>query len=84
MPDVRADPVTAVTLAQVREWARGLGLPVTRSGPLPPALLDRWDREHPDRPAPRPVVRGFYEPPAWTESAIARAQAAFQASKRSR
>jgi hypothetical protein len=43
--------VNAPTRAEVREWARGLGLPVPPRGYLPDAVYVRWDREHPDRPA---------------------------------
>jgi hypothetical protein len=35
--------------SQVREWARSLGFRVSARGRLPVALLERWNREHPDR-----------------------------------
>jgi hypothetical protein len=40
-----------VTLGEVREWARGLGLPVTSSlsGRNGAAIIARWNREHPER-----------------------------------
>ena len=43
-----------MSVSEVRDWARGLGLPVKAYGRFPVALFDRWDQEHPDRPADRP------------------------------
>lgn len=63
-------PDAAPSVAEMREWARGLGLPVPdRGGRLPVGILDRWDREHPDRPArrgrPMPTYSGKWGGPGW-------------------
>jgi hypothetical protein len=36
------------TAAELREWAHGLGFDIPRRIPKP--LIDRWNRERPDRP----------------------------------
>lgn len=38
------------TEREVRQWGVGLGLPVAARGKLPRGLVERWNREHPDRP----------------------------------
>jgi hypothetical protein len=58
--------MTTATAAEIREWIRGLGLPVAARGSMPEQLLDRWDREHPDRPAPR--ATDGPPPVAWRRS----------------
>ena len=50
-----APPAGTVTIGEVREWARGLGLPASaslhgRNGAL---IIARWNREHPERPFER-------------------------------
>lgn len=42
--------MTAPTTREVRRWAQGLGLPVADKGDLPLGVIQRWNREHPDRP----------------------------------
>lgn len=38
------------TRGEVRQWAVSLGYPLSNVGTLPLALIERWNREHPDRP----------------------------------
>jgi hypothetical protein len=40
----------SATEGEVRQWGIGLGLPVAARGKLPHGLVERWNREHPDRP----------------------------------
>jgi hypothetical protein len=35
---------------EVRDYGRSLGLPINQNGPVPPGLIDRWNRDHPERP----------------------------------
>lgn len=51
--------MSAATLREIRRWAQSLGLPVADMGGIPGPVLDRWDREHPGRPAPRPRKHNY-------------------------
>jgi hypothetical protein len=45
----RATPEGAASLDEVRQWGISLGLPLPSKGPVPQPLIDRWNREHPER-----------------------------------
>lgn len=76
------------SVAEVRGWAQGLGLPVKDRGRFPIALFDRWDREHPGRPSERPQwayqtpTKAFPRTPEELLARGRRAGAAAVASKR--
>jgi hypothetical protein len=44
----QAATTPAVTHREIRLWAQRLRLPVSDSGPLPAAVIERYRREHPD------------------------------------
>lgn len=43
-------PTGSVSRDEVRAFGMGLGLPIASRGFLPAGLIQRWNREHPDRP----------------------------------
>lgn len=60
--------MSAPTRGEVRQWGVSLGYPLPNVGTLPHALIERWNREHPDRPFveravhPRPAPRRVRQP----------------------
>lgn len=44
---------TTPSAGEIRQWALGLGLPISSGGRIPRGILERWDATHPDRPSSR-------------------------------